>query len=363
MIPDCTLTTACFDLTKYNNYSRSLIDSINNMRTLLEVPCYLVIYTDENCINIIKEIRDSFNLNHLTKYIVTKIEQLYFYKYNNIIKSNREKYFPTRDDRTCSESHLICSSKFQFVLETIQTNPFNTTKFGWIDSNLNQNFSKICEYYKKDLLLTVLHNSYPDKFHLQILNVTDKKYKEVENKREYYERYRWVVCGCLFITNIDIGLKILKRLNEIFEETTTNGYGHGEEMFYLEVLDEFYTDIEKSYGDYGQIINNFIYPTRNINYIYHCIIRNYLQFGYHRECYDCCKKVLYSIEKLNISCDANIYMSILFSYYVSSFYFIPEESIQIVNHIYDICKKNANVQLEFDKNKDFYLSQFNYCKK
>ena len=56
MIPDCTLTTSCFDLTKYHKGSRSLEECINNMRALLEVPCYLVIFTDNNCINLIKEI-------------------------------------------------------------------------------------------------------------------------------------------------------------------------------------------------------------------------------------------------------------------------------------------------------------------
>ena len=39
------------------------------------------------------------------------------------------------------------------------------------------------------------------------------------------------------------------------------GYGHGEEMLYLEILDEFYDDIERSYGDYGQIINNYFLKT------------------------------------------------------------------------------------------------------
>ena len=73
------------------------------------------------------------------------------------------------------------------------------------------------------------------------------------------------------------------------------GYGHGEEMLYLDVLDDFYDDIVKSYGDYGQIINNYINPTCNLNYIYNNIIKSYLNFGYNKECSDCCKKVLYSI--------------------------------------------------------------------
>ena len=359
--PDCTLTTACFDLTRFNNKSRNLNESINHMKTLLSVPCYLVIYTDNICIDLIKEIRNSFNLEHLTHYIVTNIEDLSNYKYLDTIKSNREKYWPTRDERTSAESHFICCSKFEFVLQTMEKNPFNTTRFGWIDANLNNNFSKICEGFNIDMLMNILHNS-SDKFHIQILNVNDKKYKNKEDKREYYERYRWVVCGCLFITGKEIGIKVLNRLNQSFIETTILGYGHGEEMLYLEVLDEFYDDIERSYGDYGQIVNNYFYPTRNLYYINHLIIRNYLNSYYHRECYDCCEYMLNGIENHNVNCDPNFYMDILHSYFVSSYYYKINESLRIVNHIYDVCEKNPALKNVFNSQKEFYESQFKLVK-
>ena len=47
MIPDCTLVTACFDLTMYNKHSRSFNESLNKMESLLQVPCYLIIFTDK----------------------------------------------------------------------------------------------------------------------------------------------------------------------------------------------------------------------------------------------------------------------------------------------------------------------------
>lgn len=68
-------------------------------------------------------------------------------------------------------------------------------------------------------------------------------------------------------------------------ETTYQGFGHGEEMFYLEVLDEFY-------GDYGQILNNFLGPSRNIEYVYHTVIKGFKDAGYEREYKDACKALL-----------------------------------------------------------------------
>ena len=116
MRPDCTLITSCFDLTKYHKGSRTLEDCINNMKSLLEVPCYLVIFTDNNCINFIKEIRNSFNLHDITHYIVCDFEKIEYYKYNDIVKSNRAINWPTKDERTCSESHILVCNKIKHII-------------------------------------------------------------------------------------------------------------------------------------------------------------------------------------------------------------------------------------------------------
>jgi hypothetical protein len=267
MIPDCTLVTGCFELTKYNKHSRNFDESLNKMSVLLEVPCYLIIFTDKNLYTHIKKKRDEFNLDNLTHYVVIDVESLETFKYTEIVKKNREKYHPTKDDRTCPESHLVCCSKFELVLKSIKLNPFKTNKFGWIDSNVGANFSKICTNYKNNMLLNVLNNCSENKFHIQILNVCNKDLIKVDRLREYYSTYRWIVCGCLFVTGKEIGEKILNELNNVFIKHTLHGYGHGEEMFYLEILDKYYNDIERSYGDYQHILNNFIEINVGLDYI------------------------------------------------------------------------------------------------
>jgi hypothetical protein len=176
---------------------------------------------------------------------------------------------------------------------------------------------------------------------------------------EMYQHYRWIVCGCLFITEVDKGEIILSRLNEIFVETTKMGYGHGEEMFFLEVLDEFYDDIERSYGDYQHILNNFIQPTIGYDYIYNHIIKNYLQFSYHREGYDCCKKLILQIESYNVSIDNELYMNILFSFFVFTFYHKgKEEAKALVEYIKQIITENPLIRREYIKQQPFYDTQF-----
>jgi hypothetical protein len=96
------------------------------------------------------------------------------------------------------------------------------------------------------------------------------------------------------------------------------GYGHGEEPFYLEVLDEFYDDIVRSYGDYGQTLNNFLGTKLNIDYIIKRILQRYTAFGYYRELNDCAHHLLMQIEQYKISVTPQQYLSVLESMLVAS---------------------------------------------
>lgn len=360
MIPDCTLVTCCFDLTKYNNKCRNLNDSINKMKSLLETPCYLVIFTDNSLANLIKNIRDNNGLSELTMYNICEPEELECFNYLDMVKSNREKYHPTKDERTCAESHLICCSKFELVLKIINLNPFRTSKFGWIDANIGENFSKICTNYKNNMLLNILDKCSENKFYLQILNVNDKKYINEENLREYYSSYKWVVCGCLFITGKDIGIKILEDLKNTFIKHTLLGYGHAEEMFYFEILDKYYENIHRSYGDYHHILNNFLNITTGLDYVKY-IANRYMSMGYHKECIDCCSKVISQYENYNIEISYDLYFDFLFYSYVSLFYYDNNKAKEFVKHILKLTNVNPFIKKEYEKNKLFYDNQFKFA--
>jgi hypothetical protein len=357
IVPDCTLTTACFDLTKYHAKSRPLEVGIENMRALLEVPCYLVIYTDTSCLPYIQAIRKPFDT--LTVYIVQSFETTPYYHLVGQVKVNRANYWPTRDERTCAESHLLVCSKNRFLLQTMDSNPFRTSKFGWIDAHLGANFSKIAEDYTPDLLLQCLHEA-GEKWHMQILNVNDKKYLRPENKAEFYQQYRWVMCGCFYTTGQEVGRRIVQRLHEVFLETTAQGFGHAEEMTYLEILEEFYDDIERSYGDYGQILNNYLRPTRNIRYIYECILKRYLHFGYYKEALECSGKLVKGVEENLKAVDPELYFFLLFSQYLATFYTDRVNARKVVEKINDVCNNTPAVMAQFNKNRAFYEDQFKF---
>ena len=157
--------------------------------------------------------------------------------------------------------------------------------------------SKVCmDGQLSRRLLSTLHQI-TERFHLMILNVEDKKYKQAEWKRAYYQQARWVAVGCFFTCSERIGRPILQRLQEVIRDTIQQGYGHHEEYGYLEVLDEFYDDIQRGYGDYQQAVHNMIKPTESLVYIYHNIVMKYYYHGYDRECEDVCRSIISSYDE------------------------------------------------------------------
>ena len=230
--PNCTLVTACYDMHKYNPKCRTTAECLHLIDPLLQIPVYLVIYGCKTTMSAIRARRQKYAA--ITKYIEIELEDLWSYQFLPQVKENRAKYWPTRDERTCAESHIICCNKFDFVLETMSINPFNTTHFGWIDAYLGSSqvhresplmsLSKlatsetdrlkeahhgpqalkeaplqgtlrppslrICENYTNTtvprILRTIADEWKSSKFHIQILNACEKRFKEPEHKREYY---------------------------------------------------------------------------------------------------------------------------------------------------------------------------------
>ena len=295
-IPDCTLTTACYFLNKYNPNSRSLEECVKGLEDLLSVPCYLVIYCNEPLAEHIFERRTYYKLGNMTSVVIKEIEELWAYQFADKIRHNRMQYWPTYDARISIESTALVFNKFQFVLETIHNNPFSTTKFGWIDGYVGEKGIRLCAdgNFQKQLLYTLDH--LPNSFRVQMLNVEDKMYKEDTHKREFYEKARWIVVGGFFTTGEEIGKKIITRIKEVIAHTIELGYGHGDEYFYLEVLDEFYDDITRAYGDYKDTMHNFIRPVKNMVFIYLGTVMGNYRKGYYKECIAACRDMIASFD-------------------------------------------------------------------
>jgi hypothetical protein len=134
----------------------------------MSIPVYLVIYGDKETIPLLKQKRLEYGLTKLTVFHELELENIWSFQLLDKVRENRSIYFPTKDDRTNPETHLITCNKFTFVLKTMNENPFQTSKFGWVDSFIGKDSVKICENYEPTILPWILSNI-TDKFHIQVL--------------------------------------------------------------------------------------------------------------------------------------------------------------------------------------------------
>jgi len=109
------------------------------------------------------------------------------------------------------------------------------------------------------------------------------------------------------------------------------------------------------------INENFNSVNTEINYLYTKIIKPLLDRGDNPRCFQYCEKILNYININNKNCKGDIYFSIYFCYYVSSFYVIKDKSKYIVNDIFSLCETNRDFNATYLNNKGFYDDQFKFA--
>lgn len=356
-VPDCTLTTCCL----YVETGRSVQELIKSSLCLLRLPIYLVIYCDILTYPHLYKHRKDNGLLEITIFKQIQLEDMWSYQFKDQVIKNRLAYYPTKDGRTNEVTHLITINKFDFVLETIHTNVFNTSKFGWIDCLLGSDKMRICRNYKENTLPYILRNV-DDYFRIMVINVNDKKYISKENKKEFYKRYRWVVAGGFFTCGADTGIPILNNLKQNAETTINLGYGHGEEMLFLEILEANNKMIKRSYGDYDVILNNFLGSCEKLEYIYYNIIQNYLYLGYFEEGLHCINNVLENIHQCKAYVEPIIHVQILIDYFIATYYINREHTncYAAMNKVFYICQHNPLLKIELKKHI-YRLNEYIEC--
>lgn len=380
MLANSTIITSCFHLEKYyeedkKKFSRTIKEMIyENGDFLLSTPAYMTIFCDEFTYQEIFKLRnEEYQLGHLTKYYVMKFEDIWTYQYKDKVIQNREKIATLSGDlnRKNWSTHLLICNKFDFLQKILNENPFNTENFIWSDFNINKIFkddlrtlsNEEYQYFNKTAklnFLKILHNI-PEKFHINFMGVNDKKFLKDENLNEFYQKKRYFVSsGFITFKKNQKNLEIIANIKANFLKHLILGYGHGDEMLYVDILHKYYDDILKSYGDYPDIINNYFQMKTNQKYIISYIIKPNFDFKYYKECLDVCDYFLNSVEGQESEINFEYYFYVLFTKYVSAYYLNKELAKSTLLKIY----KNIEVFPAFKKiylnKKDFYDKQFSY---
>ena len=268
-----TFVTCLFDCHKNNEFKKEAnkIYFKNSLRTLfIEQP--LVIYCDPDYAEKYYQIRKALGYEEMTYIISKNLEELYFYKYKEHIKSFKKT---DSNAKFTPEIYIVWFSRFKFMLEAMKKNLFNSTHFAWIDVNLlSKKFYNSLNYIEPDIYdrLNYIAENPRDKFAVEMINSwTPKSYKDLDH---YFSKQRWIVAGCFYTTDIESGNFIIPKIIEKTEELLNLKYCQSDECVFAFIIDEYEEYFNLYIGDYQDTIHNYYTIDSNHSYVEWIISRN-----------------------------------------------------------------------------------------
>lgn len=306
-----TLVTAYFDLTKCADASdaikqRDSAHYLQNAVSTMSLPYNLVIYCESDSIEALKAMRP-LHLDAQTRYVVCDFEKLAFDKedsqvsehfsaYRTKIQENRIKNPYQFDSRNTASYYLLCMARYIMLKEVIQENPFASTHFAWINICMERMGYKNIKHL--DEALSVKR----DKFSTCYIDYVPEDL--VRNTAEYYKRGRCGMCSGFFTGNAKNMAKACDLIENKFLEYLEAGYGHADEQLFSAVYFQNKDLFEHYYGDYRQMITNYVYVYEAAEPpVYNFIRNSYINKDY-KKCKEACNFVWRSIELGKVTCAA-----------------------------------------------------------
>ena len=304
-----TLVTAYFNLTKCIDASTEIKNRdqnyyLSHSLSTLSLPYNLIIYCDEDSLDKIKKLRPDY-LADRTKYIVKEfssftfredVESRNFIDYTLKIIENRKKYPYQFDNRNTASYYLFCMSRYIMLKEAIETNPFKSTHFCWINFCIER--MGYTNLIRLDEALSIKR----DKFSTCYIDYVPPEI--ISNLAEYF-RYggRCSMCSGFFTGSKDYMYTVCSLISRKFLEFLKEGYGHADEQLYSPVYFENPNLFEHYYGDYYQMITNYRYIYEAPEPPIYNFIKNSFEHKNYSKCLEACNFVMdsYSLNKCSLN--------------------------------------------------------------
>ena len=183
------------------NPTKSIKTYIENGKLLLQANIPKIIFLDETIFDEFKNYS-----NELTKLIKIKKEEIYLYKYINLLENfNLISTNPTKDTK---EYMFIMCNKTEWIRQAIELNIFNTSNFIWIDFGIKHIFNcENDEYIKK---IEILHDKVYDKIRIGHLWDLNTNYQI-----NLYNNISWYFAGGVFGGNKENLIKFANKTKEM----------------------------------------------------------------------------------------------------------------------------------------------------
>lgn len=288
--PTLTLVTAFFDLAKREKTTRRpASEYLLHGQKLCEIAIPMVVFTDEEFVPIIREMRKKARHDLITRIVAFPFEQLPYFERRAQIERNRSTHkidllTPTKDTLNYQ---VLNWAKPWLVRRVIDENPFQSTHFMWHDFGL-AHVAKMDSAVKDGV-----YSDLPDKIKYLAIRAPHKAL--LENWPEYFKTYHWYFGGGFFKGPRDKLVEFHAEFEILLDRILTSGYAPLDQEIFALVVHRIPQLFEAYYGDYAGMLENYRYLRRDVHMAV-WYLREAIQFDNRDEIYALAVKTLDSAE-------------------------------------------------------------------
>lgn len=233
---DVTIVSSLFNIQREGMDGRTWEEYLKWFDITLRLKCPMVLFITEDVREFVEERRKSIP----TEIIVQSIEEIPYYylrdRIDAVIASDEYKEKILDPDRIeCQHSmySIVQYSKFKWLLQAIEENPFNSKFFFWMDAGASRFFEdyNLSQEYPSQNAIDAL-NDMGDKF---LIQMNMEYYKDLANANTLPEKYlldnRSYVLGSMFGGGIESLKKVSNDVENIFvNEMIDNQFVNNEQI-------------------------------------------------------------------------------------------------------------------------------------
>lgn len=346
-----TIVTGFFNLSRFENnnrHNRGPKYYMEKGKELLRRDIQLVIFTEADYVKDIEQLR----AQHLdkTKIITLNIANLPYFKYLEKIKENLEIH-PIKNKCPIKDTpgYLVLQmNKLYFLSEVINTNPFGSSHFGWIDFGISHvaNFN----YVDSDDIF----NKIPNKVSLLQLRNYESALSDIDG---YLSFIRGISAAGFICGDSNHLTWFIQSCEKKYKEIINSGYAASEEMLFPLIFKGNEDKFRFYYGDYKDILSNFVYQRTNIAHI-----SKMITWAIDEECYVSAFKfghsLLNSYDNGTLLAEDEQVANVMYLTYISA-YKIDSIIAEFLLHKYiALVKLKDGFRLHYNKNKSTILYHF-----
>lgn len=348
--PDYTIITAWYDVReKENNPNKDdtsnkffcskqwYFDSAN---VFFNKPFPMVIFTEPQFKREILSLRPK-ELHKITRFIFRDYDELAYYSYFKKYEENhhKNKIHNLTQEKFTALYKFIVNQKVNFVKDVIMMNPFDTSKFAWMDMRLHCVYDMSIEE-TNEVMKNINHQK------VRIMQMTHITPNDIHGRHNFYSWTRGKCAAGFFGGSREPMLKFCDLCEKEFINAVNEEMAPTDEMIYSFIIAHHYNLFEPYVGEYNFCLKNLLRTRGSCDNLVFPFLQHSFDVGKHEYTCSVAEGLRKGYLSNEISLSAYDVHRTWYFYYVASFWLHRRDlCIELLNEYYTIAKNREDVAI------------------